>query len=44
MQAGEKQNESKIAFICFHLFLRINTFQSVTGEKIKKSPLLQLAR
>jgi hypothetical protein len=40
MQAAE----SKIAFICFHSFLRIKTFQSVTGEKIKNSPLLQLAR
>jgi hypothetical protein len=32
MQAAE----GKIAFICFHLFLRIETFQIVTDEKIKK--------
>src|SRR5271156_628728 len=32
MQAAER----KIAFICFHFLLLIETFQSVTGEKIKK--------
>jgi hypothetical protein len=31
-----KANESKIAFICFHLFFRIGTFQRVTAEKNKK--------
>jgi hypothetical protein len=31
-----KGNESKKAFISFHLFVRIGTFQSVTGEKNKK--------
>jgi hypothetical protein len=30
--------ESTIAFICFHSFFRIRTFQRVTTEKIKKSP------
>jgi hypothetical protein len=34
-----KGNESKIAFICFHLFLRIGAFQWVTREKNKKIPL-----
>jgi hypothetical protein len=28
-------NERKKTFICFHLFFRIWTFQSVTSEKIK---------
>jgi len=38
-----KENASKIAFIGFHLFLRIGTFQWVTGEKIKKfDPRLKL--
>jgi hypothetical protein len=32
-------NESKIAFICFHLFFRIGTFQRVTSEKIKNFSL-----
>jgi hypothetical protein len=30
--------ESKIAFICFLLFLRIGTFQWVTAEGNKKNP------
>jgi hypothetical protein len=32
-----KTNESKIAFISFHLFFRNLTFQRVTSKKIKKS-------
>jgi hypothetical protein len=36
-EKGKQINESKIAFICFHLFFRIGTFQSVTGGKNKKS-------
>jgi hypothetical protein len=32
----KQANESKIAFICFHLFFRIGTFQRVTPEKNKK--------
>jgi hypothetical protein len=31
-------NEGKIAFICFHLFFRIEPFQRVTSEKNKKIP------
>jgi hypothetical protein len=31
-----KTNESKMAFIGFHLFFRIGTFQWVTSEKNKK--------
>jgi hypothetical protein len=31
-----KEKESKLAFICFHLFLGIGTFQRVTAKKIKK--------
>jgi len=30
-------NESKMGFICFLLFFRIQTSQGATGEKIKKS-------
>jgi hypothetical protein len=30
-------NESKIAFICFHEFFRIEPFQRVTSEKNKKN-------
>jgi hypothetical protein len=29
-------NERKIAFISFHSFCRIGTYQGVTGKKIKK--------
>jgi hypothetical protein len=32
-----KANESKKAFISFHLFFRIEPFQWVAGEKMKKS-------
>src|SRR5580692_10679066 len=31
-----KANKRKIAFICFHYFFRIGTFQWVTAEKDKK--------
>jgi hypothetical protein len=31
-------NESKMAFICFHLFFRIWTFQLVTRDSNKKFP------
>jgi hypothetical protein len=33
-------NESKKAFICFHNFFGIWTFQWVTREKMKKTPRL----
>jgi hypothetical protein len=31
-----KENESKIAFISFHLFFRIGTFQRVTADSNQK--------
>jgi hypothetical protein len=31
-----KINESNFAFICFHLFFRIRTFQRVTADSNKK--------
>jgi hypothetical protein len=33
-----KENESKIAFISFHLFFRIGTFQRVTADSNQKIP------
>jgi hypothetical protein len=33
-----KANENKIAFICFHEFFRIGTFQWVTTDSNKKKP------
>jgi hypothetical protein len=35
-----KENENKIAFICFHKFFRIGTFQGVTADSNKKISLL----
>jgi hypothetical protein len=32
-----KENERKYAFICFHLFFGIGTFQRVAAEKNKKN-------
>jgi hypothetical protein len=32
-----KEKESKLAFICFHLFFGIKTFQSVMAKKNKKT-------
>src|ERR1700722_4353582 len=38
-----KADESKIAFICFHLFFRIGTFQCVTDDSNRKNFSLRLS-